>query len=66
MTSGDGSGSMVKIGGRRVRKESVMDDVKRGWDWRKGMRKDAKGQDVLRLLRAGLAQDLAKGWIEGS
>ena len=29
------------------------------------MKKDAKGQDVLRLLRAGLAQDLAKGWIEG-
>ena len=66
MTSGGGSGSMVKIGGRRDKKEVLKDDVRRGWDWRKGMKKDAKGQDVLRLLRAGLAQDLAKGWIEGS
>ena len=65
MTSGGGSGSMVKIGGRRD-KETARDDVLRGWDWRAGMKRDAKGQDVLRLLRAGLAQDLARGWIDGS
>lgn len=66
MTSGGGSGSMVKIGGRRDRKEDKEADVRRGWDWRRGVKSNARGADVLRILRLGLAQDLAKGWIEGS
>jgi len=36
----------------------------RGWDWRKGIRKDAKGQDVLRMLRLGLARKIANYWVE--
>lgn len=43
------------------------EDKKRGWDWRKGLAEDAKGEDVLRMLRLGLAKDIAKHWIrEGS
>lgn len=38
-------------------------DQKRGWDWRKGLAEDAKGMDVLRILRLGLANDIARHWI---
>ena len=41
------------------------EDVKRGWDWRKGLGEKAKGEDVLRVLRLGLAKDIAKHWIAG-
>lgn len=39
------------------------EEKKRGWDWRKGLGKDAKGEDVLRILRLGLAKDIAKHWV---
>ncbi|KAK5987182.1 Nuclear pore protein NUP85 [Cladobotryum mycophilum] len=38
--------------------------VNRGWDWRKGMMANSKGEDVLRKLRLGLAKDLAALWLE--
>ena len=42
-------------------------DRKRGWDWRDGLAEEAKGEDVLRMLRLGLAKDIARHWIsEGS
>lgn len=43
------------------------EDKKRGWDWRKGLAEDTKGEDVLRILRLGLANEIARHWIsEGS
>lgn len=43
------------------------EEKKRGWDWRKGLAEDAKGEDVLRILRLGLANEIARHWIsEGS
>ena len=63
MTSGGGSGSMVKLGDRRTKNEKKMEDVKRGWDWRKGVRGNAKGEDILRILRCGLAKDMARAWV---
>lgn len=39
---------------------SSQEEEKRGWDWRKGLGKDAKGEDVLRILRLGLAKELAR------
>ena len=63
MTSGEGSGSIVKIGGRRGKNDSRRDEVKRGWDWRRGTKGNDKGEDVLRILRLALAQDMAKGWV---
>ncbi|KAL8950060.1 MAG: hypothetical protein Q9222_003883 [Ikaeria aurantiellina] len=44
---------------------SSSDEVKRGWDWRKGLRKDASGAELIRKMRLGLAQDIARAWVEG-
>ena len=35
--------------------------VRRGWDWRAYLPEDAKGEDVLRILRLGLAKGLSFG-----
>lgn len=37
--------------------------IKRGWDWRRGVTSGTSGDDVLRILRLGLAKDLAKAWL---
>lgn len=37
---------------------------KRGWDWRKGLPEGATGEDVLRILRLGLAKDIARHWTK--
>lgn len=41
------------------------EDGKRGWDWRMGFGREVKGEDVLRILRLGLAKDVARAWVEG-
>lgn len=41
------------------------EEVKRGWDWRDRLGEKAKGEDVLRILRMGLARDIAKHWMAG-
>lgn len=41
----------------------VKGNIKRGWDWRRGMSATTTGDDVLRILRLGLAQSLAKAWL---
>ena len=41
------------------------DTTERGWDWRAGVAKGAKGEDVLRILRLGLAKKVARSWAEG-
>lgn len=33
----------------------------RGWDWRVGLPETIKGEDVLRMLRLGLAKGLSFG-----
>lgn len=33
----------------------------RGWDWRVGLPESTKGEDVLRMLRLGLARGLSVG-----
>ena len=56
-----GSGVIVKApkdGGKG-------DEVKRGWDWRKGVGRRALGSDVLRVLRLGLGRDISRAWVEG-
>ncbi|KAL1612609.1 hypothetical protein SLS60_000838 [Paraconiothyrium brasiliense] len=42
-----------------------VDDVKRGWDWRKGFPRGAKGEDVIRILRLGIANELGRAFAEG-
>ncbi|TVY50500.1 Nucleoporin [Lachnellula cervina] len=41
----------------------VKGNIKRGWDWRHGISAGTTGDDVLRILRLGLAKDLAKAWL---
>ena len=38
--------------------------VKRAWDWRANLQKDTPPDVVLRILRLGLAKDIARGWIQ--
>ena len=60
------SESSNDIGSSRALVKS-QEDTKKGWDWRKGLAESAKGEDVLRILRLGLAKDIARHWIgEGS
>lgn len=37
--------------------------INRAWDWRRGLTAATSGHDILRLLRIGLARDLAKSWL---
>lgn len=37
--------------------------VERGWDWRDFISTETTGNDLLRLLRLGLAKDLGKAWL---
>ncbi|KAF2112134.1 hypothetical protein BDV96DRAFT_498624 [Lophiotrema nucula] len=43
----------------------VVDDAKRAWDWRKGFNKNAKGEDVIRILRLGIAKEIGRAFVEG-
>lgn len=38
-------------------------NIKRGWDWRKGISASTTGSDILRMLRLGLAKELARVWV---
>ena len=53
----DSSAVLVK-GGR-------VEDAKRGWDWRAGFPKGAKGSDLLKVLRLGIAREIARCFAEG-
>ena len=39
--------------------------AKRGWDWRQGLRADAKGDTVLAILRESVAQEIARAFADG-
>lgn len=51
--------SAVLIEGGKV------DDARRDWDWRKGFRKGRTGDDVIRILRLGIAHEVGRAWVEG-
>ncbi|KAL8713400.1 MAG: hypothetical protein Q9220_002599 [cf. Caloplaca sp. 1 TL-2023] len=44
---------------------SRSDEARRGWDWRTGLKRDASGGELIRKMRIGLAQDIARAWVEG-
>ncbi|KAL1795282.1 hypothetical protein ACET3X_007098 [Alternaria dauci] len=52
-------GSTVFVKGGRV------DDTKRGWDWRKGFPKGAKSEDIITVLRLGVAREIGRAFAEG-
>ena len=42
-----------------------VDETKRGWDWRRGFGKNAKGEDLVRVLRLGVAREIGRAFAEG-
>ncbi|KAL9086927.1 MAG: hypothetical protein Q9165_006933 [Trypethelium subeluteriae] len=61
-SSNEGSGVLVESGGGGK--------VERGWDWRVGLREEdvgpgKEGELVVRLVRVGVAEEVARGWLEG-
>ena len=68
LTSGSGfslvGSSMVdKGGGRKGRSGGAKHQ--RSWDWRKCVSDGMRGEELLRMMRRGLAKDIARAWIEG-
>ena len=59
----NGSAVLVRVNGTGNSNEARSQE-KRGWDWRTGMKKGATGQDLLSMLRLGLAKEIARVWIE--
>jgi hypothetical protein len=53
-TGSEGSGVLVSTG-----------QVKRGWDWRQGLRRNTSGEDVLRVARLALSKEVARAWADG-
>jgi hypothetical protein len=41
----------------------VKGNIKRGWDWRHGISAGTSGDDLLKILRLGLAKSLANAWL---
>ena len=39
-------------------------EVKRGWDWREGMGESMGGEEIIGMLRLGLARSVARVWLE--
>jgi hypothetical protein len=42
-----------------------VDESKRGWDWRRGFNRGASGEDVVRILRLGVAREIGRAFAEG-
>lgn len=42
-----------------------LDDVERGWDWRRGFPRGVSGKEVVRVLRLGVAREIARAFAEG-
>ncbi|KAI9797215.1 MAG: hypothetical protein M1833_005624 [Piccolia ochrophora] len=58
----DGRGETSSLGSSGV---LVKGHIKRGWDWRKILGVHANGSDVCRVLRLGIAREVARAWLEG-
>jgi len=52
-------GSAVLVQGGKI------EDVQRGWDWRKGFPRGAEGGELVRVLRLGVAREVARCFAEG-
>ncbi|KAF2839349.1 hypothetical protein M501DRAFT_933353 [Patellaria atrata CBS 101060] len=61
----EGSGVLVSVSNSgEGTGEKEMAQVRRGWDWRQGV---ARGDvdEVIRLLRLGVAREVGRAWVEG-
>lgn len=59
--SGSGSASAGSSGVLVPRPGDKDGPYERGWDWRKGLGEETRGEDILRMLRLGLARGLSLG-----
>jgi hypothetical protein len=46
-------------------KGGKVEDGKRGWDWRRGFPRGATGKELVRVLRLGVAREIARAFAEG-
>ena len=58
---GMSSGTSLTNGNRKAKS----DTEQRGWDWRLEVKEGTTGDDVLRILRLGLAKEVARAWVDG-
>lgn len=58
---GMSSGTSLTNGNRKPKP----DPEQRGWDWRVEVKEGSTGEDVLRVLRLGLAKEVARAWLDG-
>lgn len=62
-----GSSSWDMLNSETLKESLGEGDVDRGWDWRKGLEgiggRDVGGEDMLKVLRTALAQEVARGWV---
>jgi hypothetical protein len=66
-----GSTELGSVQGQSIESSAVLvkgghvDESKRGWDWRKGFQRGAKGEDIMRVLRLGIAKEIGRAFAEG-
>lgn len=58
----DGSGVLVRTNSNGRSRDNAT--VRRAWDWRAGFEKTAKSQDMLLMLRLGLAREVSRVWTD--
>lgn len=58
------AGSQVLVGKLTRSIQGGLRDVRRGWDWRKGVPGGMTGREFLRRMRVGIGKDLARLWLE--
>ncbi|KAJ4987576.1 nuclear pore complex subunit Nup85 [Stagonosporopsis vannaccii] len=56
---GSAEGSAVLVKGGKT------EDGQRGWDWRKGFPRGAESDELVRVLRLGIAREVARCFAEG-
>lgn len=47
-----------------VANSDTLPKAEKGWDWRDGMQEEWGAEDLLRVIRLGLARTLARSWID--
>jgi len=67
-----GRGSEASLGGRNKGKDKGKQagpgngdgaGIKRAWDWRTGLNAGAGPEELMRVLRLGLAKEVARAWV---
>jgi hypothetical protein len=66
-----GSADFGSVEGRSTESSGVLvgrtgkDESRRAWDWRMGLGKESTGEDVVRILRLGIAREVGRAFAQG-